>query len=330
MNNSTIRLIILAETLTGSNFTNWYRNMRIVLRYEKKQRFVEQPIGPATDPATADPDTIDKYYESVNIEQEVACLMLSKDGQSVCSYLLKMKSYLDALERLGYAMLYELGMIAKLHAMLKLHEKGIPKKAETPTVLAIREGRIQEDKKKPQGAKGKDKGKIKLAYAPKPKIPPSPKRDNPAKDSIFHHCKEVGHWRRNFPSYHAKLKKRKNANGDLYYEGQIYVDRSVMGIRDRRVRVAEKKCLEFRCAISEEVTTEYNSVLVLLNMGECKTALETFREVQRWLGCVKSLSSENVPGSSVVLKVLTSLNPIEAYRDKHVRERQKPYQGCPS
>ncbi|GKA99357.1 hypothetical protein Tco_0827294 [Tanacetum coccineum] len=150
-----------------------------------------------------------------------------------------MKSYLDALERLGYAMLYELGvslilnslnkeydqfvqnydmhsmgyMIAKLHAMLKLHEKGIPKKAETPTVLAIREGRIQEDKKKPQGAKGKDKGKIKLAYAPKPKIPPSPKRDNPAKDSIFHHCKEVGHWRRNFPSYHAKLKKRKNANG---------------------------------------------------------------------------------------------------------------------
>ncbi|GJW79288.1 hypothetical protein Tco_0140970 [Tanacetum coccineum] len=43
----------------------------------------------------------------------------------------------------------------ELHAMLKLHEKGIPKKAETPTVLAIREGRIQkEQKKKPQGAKG--------------------------------------------------------------------------------------------------------------------------------------------------------------------------------
>ncbi|GJS37857.1 retrotransposon protein, putative, ty1-copia subclass [Tanacetum coccineum] len=76
-------------------------------------------------------------------------------------------------------------------AMLKLHEKGIPNKAETPDVLAIREGRIQKDKKKPQGVKGKDKGKNKLAYAPKPKISSPSKRDNSAKDSICHHCKEV-------------------------------------------------------------------------------------------------------------------------------------------
>ncbi|GJX09589.1 hypothetical protein Tco_0199448, partial [Tanacetum coccineum] len=45
--------------------------------------------------------------------------------------------------------------IAELHAMVKLYEKGIPKKAETPAVLAIREGRIQKDKKKPKGEKGK-------------------------------------------------------------------------------------------------------------------------------------------------------------------------------
>ncbi|GJV74691.1 retrotransposon protein, putative, ty1-copia subclass [Tanacetum coccineum] len=161
-----------------------------------------------------------------------------EEGQSVSSYLLKMKSYLDTLERLGYAMPNELGVslilnslnkdydqfvqnynmhsmgktIAELHAMLKLHEKGIPKKAETPAVLAIREGKIQKDKRKPRGAKGKDKGKNKLAYAPKPKIPPPPKRDNPAKDSICHHCKEVGHWRRNCPSYQAELKKRKEAS----------------------------------------------------------------------------------------------------------------------
>ncbi|GJX67523.1 retrotransposon protein, putative, ty1-copia subclass [Tanacetum coccineum] len=40
--------------------------------------------------------------------------------------------------------------IVELHAMLKLHEKGIPKKAETPTVLAKWEGKIQKDKKKPK------------------------------------------------------------------------------------------------------------------------------------------------------------------------------------
>ncbi|GJU60345.1 retrotransposon protein, putative, ty1-copia subclass [Tanacetum coccineum] len=203
-NNTTIRSILLAEKLTGSNFTNWYRNLRIVLRYEKNIMFVEQPIGPAPDPKTADPDTIDKYYETVNLEQE-------EDGQSVSSYLLKMKSYLDTLEILGYEMLNELSVslilnslnkdydqfvqnynmhsigktLAELHAMLKLHEKG---------------------------AKGKDKEKNKLSYAPKPKIPPPPKRENPVKDSICHHYKEVGGWRRNYPSYHAELKKRKNVS----------------------------------------------------------------------------------------------------------------------
>ncbi|GJW43299.1 hypothetical protein Tco_0072098 [Tanacetum coccineum] len=198
-NNTTIRSILLAEKLTGLNFTNWYRNLRIVLRFEKKMKFVEQPTGLVPDPETVDPDDIDKYYESVNLQQEVACLMLStkqklfesvkafhackrEEGQSISSYRLKMKSYLDTLERLGYAMPKELSVglilnylnkdydqffqnynmhsmgkkLAELHAMLKLHEKGIPKKVETPTMLAIMEGRMQKDKKKkPQWAKGK-------------------------------------------------------------------------------------------------------------------------------------------------------------------------------
>ncbi|GJX26158.1 retrotransposon protein, putative, ty1-copia subclass [Tanacetum coccineum] len=260
-NNTTIRSILLAKKLTGLNFTNWYRNLRIVLRYKKKIKFVDQPIGPALDPEIADPDTIDKYYETVNLEQEVACLMLlsmSLDLQrtlekyNAYDMLKELKimfegqakqelfetSYLDILKRLGYAMPNELGvslilnslnknyeqfvrnynmpsmgkMIAALYAMLKLHEKGILKKAETPAVLAIREGKIQKDKRKPQGAKGKDNGKNKLAYALKPKILLSPKSDNLAKDSVCHHGKEVGHWRRNSPSYQAELKKRKNAS----------------------------------------------------------------------------------------------------------------------
>nr|GEV04321.1 hypothetical protein [Tanacetum cinerariifolium] len=134
-----------------------------------------------------------------------------ENGQSLSAYLLKMKSYLDTLERLGYAMPKELGVglilnslnkdydhflqnynmhsigktLVELHAMLKLHEKCIPKKAETPTVL-----------KDPEGQEETTRGK----------------GDNPVKDSICYHCKEVGHWRRNYPSYHAELKKRKNAS----------------------------------------------------------------------------------------------------------------------
>ncbi|GJU97133.1 retrotransposon protein, putative, ty1-copia subclass [Tanacetum coccineum] len=54
-------------------------------------------------------------------------------------------------------------------------------------------------------------GKIKHAYAPKPKIPPPPKREDLAKDSIYHECGETGHWKRNCPQYLAELlKKKKN------------------------------------------------------------------------------------------------------------------------
>nr|GEX53772.1 hypothetical protein [Tanacetum cinerariifolium] len=81
-----------------------------------------------------------------------------EDGRSVSPYFLKMKGYLDSLERLGCPILKELG----------------------------------KDKKKPLGEKGNDKGNNNLAYALKPKIPPLPKRDNLAKESICHHCKEVG------------------------------------------------------------------------------------------------------------------------------------------
>ncbi|GJZ79881.1 hypothetical protein Tco_0644718, partial [Tanacetum coccineum] len=40
-----------------------------------------------------------------------------KDGQSISSYLLKMKSYLDTLERLGYAMPNELGVSLILNSI---------------------------------------------------------------------------------------------------------------------------------------------------------------------------------------------------------------------
>ncbi|XP_071689070.1 uncharacterized protein [Rutidosis leptorrhynchoides] len=101
-----------------------------------------------------------------------ACKMT--EGTSVSSYVLKMKSYIDQLERLGSSIGPELAIdlilnslpksydqfilnynmnnleksISELHLMLKTAEKNIPSK--TSEVLMIREGKI----KKPQ-AKGK-------------------------------------------------------------------------------------------------------------------------------------------------------------------------------
>ncbi|GJT86317.1 zinc finger, CCHC-type containing protein [Tanacetum coccineum] len=110
--------------------------------------------------------------------------------------------------------------INELHAMLKLHEETLPKKVTAPVLHAIRAGKVQKNKnKKPSKAakwvQGKGKGKKAYAYAepsyaPKPKNPPPPKKDNPAKDAICHHCGEVGHWRRNCPTYLTELLKKKH------------------------------------------------------------------------------------------------------------------------
>ncbi|GJR57022.1 zinc finger, CCHC-type containing protein [Tanacetum coccineum] len=136
-----------------------------------------------------------------------------EEGQSVSSYDLKMKSYIDNLERLGHAMTQNLSVSLILVSLRKEYEVA-------PTLHAIRAGRIQKNQKKKshKAAKGNQgKGKVKMGYAlvqaptfaPKPKNPPTPKKDNPAKDAICHQCSEVGRWRRNYPIYLQELMKKK-------------------------------------------------------------------------------------------------------------------------
>nr|GEU44976.1 hypothetical protein [Tanacetum cinerariifolium] len=146
--------------------------------------------------------------------------------QSMSSYVLKMKSYIDNLERLGHPVSLNLAVslilvslskeyynfmqnynmhvmgktMNELHAMLKLHEQTLLNKYVVPTLHAIQAGRVQKknhkNKKSQLAARGNNqgKGKTKLAYAPKPKIPLPPKKDNPAKDAICHQCSDVGYY----------------------------------------------------------------------------------------------------------------------------------------
>nr|GEZ64729.1 hypothetical protein [Tanacetum cinerariifolium] len=108
-----------------------------------------------------------------------------EERQSVSSYVLKIKGYIDNLERLGhpnYNMHSMEKTVNELHAMLKLHEQTLPKN-NAPALNAIRAGKVQKGNKHKKSqsqtaARGKNhgKGKNKQAYAPKPKIPPPPKR----------------------------------------------------------------------------------------------------------------------------------------------------------
>ncbi|GJT96389.1 retrotransposon protein, putative, ty1-copia subclass [Tanacetum coccineum] len=120
-----------------------------------------------------------------------------------------MKNYVK-LEHLGYVLPNDLNIglilngltsdfagftVGELHAMLIEYEKGSPKKAETPQLMMIKDGKIQKSNKKSLKAKGRGKangkGKDKQVYIPKPKNPKPSAKEHPTKDDTCHHCKEV-------------------------------------------------------------------------------------------------------------------------------------------
>ncbi|KAJ1270111.1 hypothetical protein BS78_06G029700 [Paspalum vaginatum] len=68
--------ILDKEKLFGINFTNWYRNLRVVLKQEKKEHVLERPYpADLEDGATAaERRAYEKHY---NDSFDVRCLMLA-------------------------------------------------------------------------------------------------------------------------------------------------------------------------------------------------------------------------------------------------------------
>ncbi|GJT19193.1 retrotransposon protein, putative, ty1-copia subclass [Tanacetum coccineum] len=175
-----------------------------------------------------------------------------EEGKPVADYVLKMKGYVEKLERLGYVLpqditvglilngltkdfagfvsnykMHNMGKtIGEIHAMLMEYEKSLPKKAETPQVMMIKKGKIQKANKKSLKVKGKviGKGKDKKVYVPKPTNPKPIAKERPTKDDACHHCKEVGHWKRNCPVYLAELLKKKKQVGDASSSGIFMIE----------------------------------------------------------------------------------------------------------
>nr|GEU84672.1 hypothetical protein [Tanacetum cinerariifolium] len=175
-NNSVFRGFFEKQKLIGPNFIDWYRQLRIVLSIEDKLNYLEQPIPPApVAPAGQQvvPEILAAHSAWIKGSKEIAGLMLmtmepeiqrnleplhahemlkeQAEGQSISSYVLKMKGYIDNLERLGHPVTLGLGnynmhsmgkTFNELHAMLKLQEQTLPKR-NAPALNAIRAGKVQ-------------------------------------------------------------------------------------------------------------------------------------------------------------------------------------------
>ncbi|GJY71992.1 retrotransposon protein, putative, ty1-copia subclass [Tanacetum coccineum] len=89
-------------------------------------------------------------------------------------------------------------------------------------------GKIQKANKKSLKAKGKGKangkGKDKHGYISKPKNPKPTAKEHPSKDDTCHHCKEVGHWKRNYPVFLAELLKKKKQIGTASSSGILTIE----------------------------------------------------------------------------------------------------------
>ncbi|GJY42107.1 zinc finger, CCHC-type containing protein [Tanacetum coccineum] len=139
------------------------------------------------------------------IEQELLQTMKyfhackQEEGQSVSSCVLKMKSYIDNLERLGQPVSLRLAASLILVYLSKEYDDFVQNYIMHRWGKTVR--RVQKNKKKKpyKAAKGNQrKGKVNMgyapvpapSYAPKPKNPLTPKKDNFAKDAIYHQCGE--------------------------------------------------------------------------------------------------------------------------------------------
>ncbi|GJX63391.1 hypothetical protein Tco_0296291 [Tanacetum coccineum] len=117
------------------------KQLRLVLSTEDKENYLEHPIpvAPVAQPGhQVPPEALAAHAAWVKGQKEVV-----EEGQSVSSYVLKMKGYIDNLERLGQPVGQNLPIVNELHAMLKLHEETLPKKDANPELHAIRAGRVQ-------------------------------------------------------------------------------------------------------------------------------------------------------------------------------------------
>ena len=148
-NNSTmsLRSVFEKDKLTRTNFLDWFRNLRIVLKQERKLYVLDEPHPeePAESASRADKNAYDKHH---NDSLDVACLMLATmnselqkelehmeafdmivklketfqqqarqerydttkalhsckmaEGAPVSAHVLKMKGYIEHLNRLGF------------------------------------------------------------------------------------------------------------------------------------------------------------------------------------------------------------------------------------
>ena len=75
-NTFSLRSVLEKDKLNGNNFIDWSRNLRIVLRQEKKLEVLDQPL-PAEPARNATAAIREAFEKKKNESNDVTCFMLA-------------------------------------------------------------------------------------------------------------------------------------------------------------------------------------------------------------------------------------------------------------
>ncbi|GJZ68892.1 retrovirus-related pol polyprotein from transposon TNT 1-94 [Tanacetum coccineum] len=125
INHLAFRSMFEREKLSGNNFNDWFRQLKLVLRVEKKMFIIEQllPAALATNSKAQVLLEWNAVYDAYNelkamfekqagverfelIQTFHACKQ--EEGKPVAAYVIQMKGYVDQLECLGYVLPHEI------------------------------------------------------------------------------------------------------------------------------------------------------------------------------------------------------------------------------
>jgi hypothetical protein len=71
-----LRTILAKDKLNGTNYTDWIRNLRIILKDEKKEEVLDTPLPEEPDESATLAEK-NAYKKAWDVHLEVGCLMLA-------------------------------------------------------------------------------------------------------------------------------------------------------------------------------------------------------------------------------------------------------------
>ncbi|KAB5521242.1 hypothetical protein DKX38_025561 [Salix brachista] len=219
--------IVEKNKLNGTNFLDWERNLRIILRSEGREDVLATPVPTVTNTSSDEEKATATRVKSEALP--VTCLMLAAmepdlqkshlvKGKPVSPYVIKLTGLFKRMENLGTPYDQELATDIVLRSLhdgfapfrMQYHMNGLKHDLnELHSMLKNAEGNIIGDKKKEvlnvNNVKGfKRVAKSKSNYQGKSKQVAKPKNGEKPKVAANHdcfYCKAKGHWKRNCPKY---------------------------------------------------------------------------------------------------------------------------------